>query len=84
MRRTASFADAAAGVWSSTITLHLRSTAIPRQPAAARERQELVGDRLEVGLEDRFQHKQSGVDRTRGILQFAQVVQAAADPQVGG
>ena len=47
MRRTASFADADAGVWTSTITLHLRSTAIPRQPAAARQRPERA--RLELG-----------------------------------
>jgi hypothetical protein len=37
MRRTARFADAAARVWSSTITLHLRSTATHRQPAVARQ-----------------------------------------------
>jgi hypothetical protein len=41
MRRTASFADAAARVWSSMITLHLlRSTATQRQPAAVRQRRD--------------------------------------------
>jgi hypothetical protein len=35
MRRTARFADAATGVWSSTITLHLRPRATRRQPAVA-------------------------------------------------
>lgn len=43
MRGTASFADAAAEVWSSTTILHLRSTATQRQPPAARPRRDRSG-----------------------------------------
>jgi hypothetical protein len=31
-----------------------------------------------------FSVQQPGIDRTRGVLEFAQAGQAAADPQVGG
>jgi hypothetical protein len=40
--------------------------------------------RKDAALAGTFSLQQPGVDRTRGVLQFAQVVQAAADPQVSG
>jgi hypothetical protein len=38
--------------------------------------------RKDAALAGTFSVQQPGVDRTRGILQLAEVVQAAADPQV--
>jgi hypothetical protein len=38
--------------------------------------------RKDAALAGTFSVQQPGVDRTPGVLQVAQVVQAAADPQV--
>ena len=40
--------------------------------------------RKDAALACTFSVQQPVVDRTPGVLEFAQVVQAAADPQVGG
>ena len=40
--------------------------------------------RKDAALAGTFSVQQPVVDRTRGLLEFVQVVQAAADPQVGG
>ena len=40
--------------------------------------------RKDAALAGTFSVQQPVVDHTPGVLEFAQVVQAAADPQVGG
>jgi hypothetical protein len=40
--------------------------------------------REDAALAGTFSVQQPGADRTPGILQLGEVVQAAADPQVGG